>query len=149
MTTLRLAEKKIGPEYPTYFVADISANHDGSLERARLLIHLAAGPCSAPQLAERLAIAKPTVRRILALLTHGGYVERVPDDFGGIGRFTSDLATGLAALGHEVHVVTRSPDVNRVDFEDGVWLHRLLPQIVGVEEAERIIDREVRVQPRP
>jgi glycosyltransferase involved in cell wall biosynthesis len=55
--------------------------------------------------------------------------EYPPTDFGGIGRFTNDLATGMAALGHEVHVVTRSPDARRVDFEDGVWLHRLpLPQ---------------------
>ncbi len=51
--------------------------------------------------------------------------EYPPGDFGGIGRFTCDLAEGFAALGHEVHVVTRSPDVNRVDFEEGVWLHRL------------------------
>jgi GT2 family glycosyltransferase len=35
------------------------------------------------------------------------------------------LARGLAELGHEVHTVTRSPDTNRVDFEDGVWVHRL------------------------
>ncbi len=31
----------IGPQRPTYFIADISANHDGDLERARLLIRLA------------------------------------------------------------------------------------------------------------
>ncbi len=53
--------------------------------------------------------------------------EYPPDDFGGIGRYTSDLATGCAARGHEVHVITKSPDRNRVDFEDGVWMHRLAP----------------------
>ncbi len=53
--------------------------------------------------------------------------EYPPDDFGGIGRYTSDLATGCAARGHEVHVITKSPDRNRVDFEDGVWMHRLQP----------------------
>lgn len=31
----------IGDHHPTYFIADISANHDGDLERARLLIRLA------------------------------------------------------------------------------------------------------------
>ena len=51
--------------------------------------------------------------------------EYPPGDFGGIGRFTCDLATGLAGLGHEIHVITRSPDTNRVDLEDGVWMHRL------------------------
>ncbi len=34
-------------------------------------------------------------------------------------------AARLAELGHEVHTVTRSPDTNRVDFEGGVWVHRL------------------------
>ncbi|MCI0460222.1 MAG: glycosyltransferase, partial [Gemmataceae bacterium] len=51
--------------------------------------------------------------------------EYPPGDFGGIGRFTCDLAAGFAAQGHEVHVITRSPDVNRVDLEEGVWMHRL------------------------
>lgn len=31
----------IGPDHPTYFIADIAANHDGDLERAKLLIKLA------------------------------------------------------------------------------------------------------------
>jgi len=33
--------KTIGQNHPTYFIADIAANHDGSIERARELIHLA------------------------------------------------------------------------------------------------------------
>ena len=38
-------------------------------------------------------------------------------------------AASLAALGHEVHLIARSPDNNRVDFENGVWVHRLaVPQ---------------------
>lgn len=40
--SLRLGKKMVGLEHPTYFVADISANHDGDLERARLLIRLCA-----------------------------------------------------------------------------------------------------------
>ena len=34
--------RKIGAHHPSYFVADIAANHDGDLERAKALIHLAA-----------------------------------------------------------------------------------------------------------
>lgn len=34
--------KQIGRDAPTYFIADIAANHDGSLQRAIALIHLAA-----------------------------------------------------------------------------------------------------------
>lgn len=33
---------KIGRDYPTYFIADIAANHDGDIERAKDLIFLAA-----------------------------------------------------------------------------------------------------------
>lgn len=42
MSTLRLGKKPVGLEHPTYFVADISANHDGDLERAKRLIRLCA-----------------------------------------------------------------------------------------------------------
>jgi N-acetylneuraminate synthase len=42
MTTLTLGGKRVGLEHPAYFVADVSANHDGSLERAKLLIRLSA-----------------------------------------------------------------------------------------------------------
>lgn len=42
MTTLKLGNKSVGLEHPTYFVADISANHDGDIERAKLLIRLCA-----------------------------------------------------------------------------------------------------------
>ncbi len=37
-----IGSHKIGPHQPTYFIADIAANHDGSLERAKQLIRLAA-----------------------------------------------------------------------------------------------------------
>jgi N-acetylneuraminate synthase len=42
MPILTLGKKQVGPKHPTYFVADISANHDGNLERAKLLIRLCA-----------------------------------------------------------------------------------------------------------
>ena len=36
-----IGARKIGAKYPTYFIADIAANHDGDLERAKKLIHSA------------------------------------------------------------------------------------------------------------
>jgi N-acetylneuraminate synthase len=39
---LDIQGKKIGNDYPVYFIADIAANHDGDLERAKNLIYLAA-----------------------------------------------------------------------------------------------------------
>lgn len=42
MPRIDLGRRAIGDGQPTYFIADIAANHDGDLERARMLIRLAA-----------------------------------------------------------------------------------------------------------
>ncbi len=42
MNYFKIENRKIGDEFPTYFIADIAANHDGDLKRAIDLIHLAA-----------------------------------------------------------------------------------------------------------
>ena len=42
MPEITIGKRKLGDDHPTYFIADISANHDGDLERAKLLIRLAA-----------------------------------------------------------------------------------------------------------
>ena len=38
---LKIGNTLIGDNHPTWFIADIAANHDGNLERAKHLIHLA------------------------------------------------------------------------------------------------------------
>ncbi|NPV57710.1 MAG: N-acetylneuraminate synthase [Anaerolineae bacterium] len=38
---IQILDRTIGLDHPTYFIADIAANHDGSLERAKYLIRLA------------------------------------------------------------------------------------------------------------
>jgi N-acetylneuraminate synthase len=39
MNAVRIGDRWVGDGHPTYFIADISANHDGDLERAKALIH--------------------------------------------------------------------------------------------------------------
>ena len=39
---VKICNQLIGLDYPTYFIADIAANHDGSIERAKDLIYLCA-----------------------------------------------------------------------------------------------------------
>ena len=39
---INIGNKKVGLDYPTYFIADIAANHDGSLSKAKELIHYCA-----------------------------------------------------------------------------------------------------------
>lgn len=38
---IKIGDRMIGPEYPTYFIAEIGGNFDGSLEKAKLLIDAA------------------------------------------------------------------------------------------------------------
>lgn len=58
---------------------------------------------------------------------------------GGIARFTADLATGLAERGNDVHVLTRGEGRSTVDYENGVWVHRIVPAAAArTEEADRL-----------
>jgi sialic acid synthase SpsE len=40
-TSIYIGEREIALDQPTYFIADIASNHDGDLERAKALIHIA------------------------------------------------------------------------------------------------------------
>ena len=42
MNVIDIEGKKIGENFPTYFIADVAANHDGDIERAKDLIYLCA-----------------------------------------------------------------------------------------------------------
>jgi glycosyltransferase involved in cell wall biosynthesis len=59
---------------------------------------------------------------------------------GGIGRFTSDLAGGFAAAGHDVHVVSSQNGAPAVIQKGGVWVHRVgdspaMPEAIRDEAA--------------
>lgn len=47
-----------------------------------------------------------------------------PDRLGGIGRHIGEVSRAVAALGHHVHVITAGDGPDRVEFEEGVWIHR-------------------------
>jgi len=42
MPRVKIGQRWVGDDQPTYFIADIAANHDGDLDRAKLLIRLCA-----------------------------------------------------------------------------------------------------------
>ncbi|MHB8972923.1 MAG: glycosyltransferase [Pirellulaceae bacterium] len=48
-----------------------------------------------------------------------------PGSMGGIGRYIHHLAEEIARIGHQVHVLTAGESHDRVDFENGVWVHRI------------------------
>ncbi len=61
-----------------------------------------------------------------------------PVGSGGIGQWTREMATGLAARGHEVTVICRSEtDYPYIDFVDGVWVHRIVVHSADPAQAER------------
>lgn len=86
------------------------------------------------------APVRPDARTIV--LVSGDYV---PGHSGGIARFNYDLALSLAAQGQIVHVITQSRDVDRVDLEHGVWVHRLVvdPQPAARPPSELQIPEEI------
>jgi hypothetical protein len=57
--------------------------------------------------------------------------EMPPERCDEAGWLTWELARGCAARGHEIHFLTRSPDHRRLDLEEGVWVHRLVPETEG------------------
>lgn len=67
-----------------------------------------------------------------------------PAQMDGIARYTSDITRAIAANGHIVHVITRGTDYNRVDLEEGVWVHRLLDK---KQIPEELADQEKIPQP--
>ena len=64
---------------------------------------------------------KPARRLCLCLVTQ----DYPPGQNGGIARNMAELAGAWARLGHYVHVFTLARGSPSLDFEDGVWVHRL------------------------
>lgn len=60
-------------------------------------------------------------RRVFCFVTQ----DYPPGQNGGIARNISQLARSLAAAGHHVHVLTKARAAESVDYEDGVWVHRI------------------------
>jgi hypothetical protein len=83
---------------------------------------------------KRFAPKLPPARRLrLCLLSR----EYPPQGHGGIGQWTREVAIGLAARGHEVTVIARALDgPARIDFLEGVWVHRIEAAGITQEEAE-------------
>ncbi|MCW2361378.1 MULTISPECIES: glycosyltransferase [Sphingobium] len=66
-------------------------------------------------------ISRPEERRVFCFVTQ----DYPPGQNGGIARYISQLARSLAARGHHVHVLTKAHQHESVDYEDGVWVHRV------------------------
>jgi glycosyltransferase involved in cell wall biosynthesis/GT2 family glycosyltransferase len=62
-------------------------------------------------------------RNVFVFVSH----DYPPKGIGGVSRYIHQTARAVARLGHHVHVVTRGDDHDRIEFEDGIWVHRIMP----------------------
>ncbi len=104
--------------------AGVEAGLAAAREPARKLMPPAPPP---PPFAPYATLAPPGGRRCLALVTQ----DYPPGHNGGIARNVAELAAAYAREGHYVHVFTRARGSESVQFEDGVWVHRLAPADAG------------------
>jgi len=95
--------------------------------------NLRLGPVSWPQPKFRQFPGTNNPDRRRYVLISAGYGDNMT---GGVARYTTDLAAGLAAAGAEVRVLTSTTGHNTVDLEDGVWVHRLNPKLVAEDGVE-------------
>lgn len=76
----------------------------------------------APPAFTPFSVKKPSEERLKLCFISQDYLPR-PN--GGIGIWVGALAHQLAALGHEVTVITRTENAPTIDFEGNVWVHRI------------------------
>lgn len=69
-------------------------------------------------------IASPEPRYRLAFVTQ----TLPPQPIGGIGRYMLDLGRELGRRGHDIRILTDGSGHDTMDFEDGVWVHRLVKE---------------------
>jgi glycogen(starch) synthase len=92
------------------------------LEGSRRLMPPVSREAAPPAFRNATVLAPDGGRRTFCLLSH----EYPPQIVGGVGRYIHQLAMSIAGLGHQVHVMTAGEGHDRVDFEGGVWVHRIV-----------------------
>lgn len=135
-----LRDGNIGPETLERFYADADASLRTGIPRGiqqprRLLGSDAAKAARGPVALDVLdgkhqgtfkpcPVVLEAPEKLTVCLLSQGYL---PEVKGGIPRLTYDLACGLAERGHIAHVLTKSAcNHSTVDFENDVWVHRLI-----------------------
>jgi glycosyltransferase involved in cell wall biosynthesis/GT2 family glycosyltransferase len=127
-----ISEGLLGPEYREIFHDHVDrAWRDGlSAARRGAARTMATEDWSAieTEFLQYPVLAVPGGRRSYCFLSQS----YPPSDVGGIGRYIHLLAREVAQMGHDVHVLTRASGHDTIDFEDGVWVHRVAPSANAV-----------------
>jgi glycogen(starch) synthase len=131
----RRAQGEFSEEQLTHYLARVHEGRSSGLEAAgREPILRAFDDCGDARFLRFPVKREPSSRMTICFLSR----DYPPTGYGGIGRFTHDLAVGFAGEGHHVHVITDSAGGDATDFENGVWIHRLAhaprlsPQLISL-----------------
>jgi glycosyltransferase involved in cell wall biosynthesis/GT2 family glycosyltransferase len=125
-------ERLIRPDHLASLDADVEAGIAAGESLARAKGTREGGdlvPEARPEPFRPLSRPAPPLR--LCLVSQGW----PPAHEAGIARWTEGIATGLAARGHQVHVITRAEETESLRYAGGVWLHAVLPESDGAAEA--------------
>jgi glycosyltransferase involved in cell wall biosynthesis len=123
-------EGLIRPEHRASLDQDIEAGLAEGMARARARGAESGGDLAPEPTPEPF---RPLPRRAAGLgicLVSQGWP---PANEAGIARWTEAVATGLAARGHRVHVITRAQQGEAVRYQGGLWIHAVLPEAAGAE----------------
>ncbi len=91
-------------------------------------------PLAEPGLKSRFATFQPAGGRKSFCFISRYSPRRSP---GGVARFMFDLASGFAARGHDVHLITLREGPSEVEYDNGLWIHHL-SQAQVLQVAERV-----------
>jgi len=132
-----IGENKLSPDYSDRFEEEVDRAFRRGLQRG--LEGVRRIPGSAPMLGVpgvvRFAPWLEAAQQRCYLFVTKGYP---PGSVGGIGRNMHHLAVEVAGMGHQVHVLTAGTGHDRVDFEEGVWVHRICVREHDVPEGQEI-----------
>jgi glycogen(starch) synthase len=125
--TTWVSEGKLPPAAREEFETDVARAFEAGRGRARAAATGgglgARGPAPAAEGFLPFTSRATADSQAILLVSH----DYPPAHQGGIATYVRDLAAGLAARGHAVHVVCSTTDAERTDYESGVWVHRIVP----------------------
>ena len=114
------------------FVADVRRGRDDGLARAGAQArksHQIVAPAAGQSL-KAFPTQQPAGGRLTLCFISRWLPSTSP---GGVARFMYDLASGMAARGHDVHLITMREGTSEVEYESGLWIHHLNAESVRAE----------------
>jgi glycogen(starch) synthase len=132
-----VGENKLTTDYIERFEEEVDRAYQEGLQRGLSGVRRIPGPDAMKGVQEVTRFApwlEAASQRCYVLLSQ----TYPPGNLGGIGRYIHQLAVEIARLGHQVHVLTLGSGHDRVDFEEGVWVHRISAREFPVPDGMQI-----------